>query len=131
VSLGRGTDYPFEVYGHPEMTDCDFRFTPRSTSGAKNPPLLGQECHGVDLRKQSGETSIAEGFTLRYIIDAYRRTGSRGEAFFTSFFEKLVGVDYIRQMIIEGRSEEEIRARWAGDVAHFREQRKPYLLYEE
>lgn len=131
VSLGRGTDYPFEVYGHPEMTGCDFRFTPRSTPGAKNPPLLGQECHGVDLRKQSGETAIAEGFTLRYVIDAYRRTGCRGEAFFTPFFEKLVGVDYIRKMIIEGRSEEEIRARWANDVIRFREQRKPYLLYEE
>ncbi|MBQ2703211.1 MAG: DUF1343 domain-containing protein [Alistipes sp.] len=131
MSLGRGTESPFEMYGHPEMTGCDFRFTPHSTSGAKNPPLLGQECHGVDLRKVDNETVISEGFTLQYVIDAYRRTGSRGEAFFTPFFEKLVGVDYIRKMIIAGASNEQICAKWQDDIAQFCNQRKPYLLYAE
>ena len=130
VSLGRGTEAPFEMYGHPTMSDCSFKFTPRSTAGAKNPPLLDQECQGVDLRKIDCERIISEGFTLKYVIDAYRRTGSRGDEFFRSFFEKLVGVDYVRQMIIEGRTEAEIRARWADDVARFCEQRTPYLLYE-
>ena len=130
VSLGRGTEAPFEMYGHPAMSDCNFKFTPRSTAGAKNPPLLDQECQGVDLRKIDCERIISEGFTLKYVIDAYRRTGSRGDEFFRSFFEKLVGVDYVRQMIIEGRTEAEIRARWADDVARFCEQRTPYLLYE-
>ncbi len=131
VSLGRGTDYPFEVYGHPEMTGCDFEFTPRTTAGAKNPPLLGEKCYGIDLRTVSGETAIADGFTLKYVIDAYNRTGRRGDAFFTSFFEKLVGVEYIRKMIIEGASNEEISSKWADDVARFRTQRQPYLLYAE
>ena len=131
VSLGRGTDSPFEIYGHPAMEGGDFVFTPRSTAGAKNPPLLGQECRGVDLRNLSSEQIISEGFTLKYLIDAYRRTGSRGDGFFTSFFEKLVGVDYIRRMIIEGRSEEEIRAVWQPDIEHFRAQCRPYLLYAE
>ena len=131
VSLGRGTDSPFEIYGHPAMEGCDFVFTPRSTAGAKNPPLLGQECRGVDLRNLSSEQIISEGFTLKYLIDAYRRTGSRGDGFFTSFFEKLVGVDYIRRMIIEGRSEEEIRAVWQPDIERFRTQCRPYLLYAE
>ena len=131
VSLGRGTDSPFEIYGHPAMEGGDFRFTPRSTAGAKNPPLLGQECRGVNLRNVSSEKIVSEGFTLKYLIDAYKRTGSRGDEFFSSFFEKLVGVDYIRRMIIEGRSEEEIRAVWQPDIAHFRAQRQPYLLYEE
>ena len=130
VSLGRGTEAPFEMYGHPSMSDCSFKFTPQSTAGAKNPPLLNQECCGVDLRKVDCETIISEGFTLKYVIDAYRRTGSRGDEFFRSFFEKLVGVDYVRQMIIEGRPEAEIRARWAEDVARFCERRTPYLLYE-
>lgn len=131
VSLGRGTDSPFEIYGHPAMEGCDFVFTPRSTAGAKNPPLLGQECRGVDLRNLSSEQIISEGFTLKYLIDAYRRTGSRGDGFFTSFFEKLVGVDYIRRMIIEGCSEEEIRAVWQPDIERFRAQCRPYLLYAE
>ena len=129
VSLGRGTDAPFEVYGHPAMNGCSYSFTPRSTAGAKNPPLLDQECQGVDLRKIDCETITSEGFTLKYLIDAYRRTGSRGDEFFSAFFEKLVGVDYVRKMVIEGRTDDEIRACWADDVARFCEQRQPYLLY--
>ena len=129
VSLGRGTDAPFEVYGHPAMNGCSYTFTPRSTAGAKNPPLLDQECQGVDLRKIDCETITSEGFTLKYLIDAYRRTGSRGDEFFSAFFEKLVGVDYVRKMVIEGRTDDEIRACWADDVARFCEQRQPYLLY--
>ena len=131
MSLGRGTDSPFEIYGHPEMRDCNFTFTPQQYPWAMNPPLLNQECRGVDLRNISSEVIISEGFTLKYLIDAYRRTGSRGQTFFTPFFEKLVGVDYIRQMIVEGRSEEEIRARWQSDISQFRTQRQPYLLYAE
>lgn len=131
ISLGRGTEAPFEMYGHPDMEGSSFAFTPRSTAGAKNPPLLDKLCRGVDLRNVDCETIISEGFTLKYILAAYRRTGSRGEEFFTPFFEKLVGVDYIRRMIIEGRSEEDIRAMWQQDIVRFREQRQPYLLYAE
>ncbi len=131
MSLGRGTKTPFEVYGHPDMKECDFSFTPCWTMWAKNPPLLDQKCYGVDLSGVPSKTVIAEGFTLKYVIDAYNRTGKRGDAFFTPFFEKLVGVDYIRQMIIAGATDSEIRAKWSEDVARFRTQRQPYLLYEE
>ncbi len=129
-SLGRGTDSPFEIYGHPAMKGCTFRFTPRSVAGAKNPPLKEVECFGVDLRNIEDEKVIANGFDLQYIIDAYRRT-ALGEAFFTPFFEKLVGVPYIRQMIIEGRSPADIRSRYADEVEQFRQSRRKYLLYEE
>ena len=91
-SLGRGTDHPFEAYGHPNIKDATFSFTPRSIAGAKYPPQLNKECHGVDLRDLPHEEIIAKGFNLEYIIDAYKRVGI-GEKFFTSFFEKLVGVD--------------------------------------
>lgn len=131
MSLGRGTEAPFEMYGHPEMVGCNFRFTPRSVAGAKNPPLLDKECCGVDLRNIDSETVISEGFTLEYLIDAYQRTGKRGDDFFTPFFEKLVGVDYVRKMIVEGYSAEDIEAVWQTDLANFRTQRQPYLLYEE
>ena len=129
-SLGRGTDYPFEVYGHPNIKDATFSFTPRSVAGAKYPPLLNKECFGVDLRSVPYEDIIANGFNLEYIIDAYKRVGI-GEGFFTSFFEKLVGVDYIRTMIIEGRSADEIKAKWQGDVEKFKVLRRKYLLYKE
>ena len=128
-SLGRGTEHPFEVYGHPNIKS-NFSFTPRSIAGAKYPPLRDKVCYGVDLRTIPHEEIIANGFNLEYIIDAYRRVGV-GEAFFTSFFEKLVGVDYIRKMIIEGRSANEIRAMWQSDVEKFKVLRRKYLLYKE
>ena len=129
VSLGRGTPFPFEVYGHPKYTGSDFTFTPRSVSGAKNPPLLDQKCYGVDLRNVPNEQVWENGFDLSYVIDAYSNL-DMGEKFFSSFFEKLVGVDYIRTMIMDGKSNEEIRAMWQDDVANFKVQREPYLLYE-
>ena len=129
-SLGRGTDAPFEMYGHPQMSGCSYSFTPRSVAGAKNPPLKDQLCYGVDLRGVDDEQIIANGFNLEYVIDAYNRT-NLGEQFFTRFFEKLVGVDYIRTMIMEGCSAQEIRARWQSDLEQFKTLRRKYLLYEE
>ncbi|MDR3094589.1 MAG: DUF1343 domain-containing protein [Bacteroidales bacterium] len=128
VSLGRGTPFPFQVYGHPAMRDCTFSFTPQSLPAATNPPLLGKLCHGVDLRSLSDKEIINNGFDLSCIIDAYQRMN--GKPFFTSFFEKLVGVDYVRTMIVEGKTAEEIKTVWQSDVEKFKEQRRPYLLYE-
>ena len=130
MSLGRGTSFPFEVYGHPQYKRSDFSFTPRSVPGAKNPPLLNKRCHGIDLREVPDELIRNNKFDLSYVIDAYNNL-NMGEKFFTSFFEKLVGVDYIRKDIIAGKTAEEIRKKWAGDVEAFKLQRKPYLLYEE
>lgn len=133
MSLGRGTPWPFSVYGHPSMTGCSFSFTPESRPGAKNPPLKGHRCFGRDLRNLDREEIIARGIDLGYVIDAYRNQGMkslRGN-FFTDFFDKLIGNTRVRRMIEQGATAEEIRSTWAGDVARFRQQRKPYLLYKE
>lgn len=130
VSLGRGTDSPFMIYGHPDMKGRDFEFTPRSVAGAKNPPQLDKLCHGVDLSAISDDEAIAQGINLSYLIDAYRDLGM-GDKFFRSFFELLIGRGDIRGMIEQGMSAEEIKATWADDVARFKEQRRPYLLYAE
>jgi len=130
VSLGRGTDAPFEIYGHPDMKNRTFDFTPRSVPGAKNPPQLDQLCHGVDLRSMPESEAIAQGINLEYLIDAYRDLGM-GDKFFRSFFELLIGRGDIRQMIEDGKSAAEIKATWAGDVEKFKQQRRPYLLYAE
>lgn len=130
VSLGRGTDKPFQIYGHPDMKGYSYSFTPRSVPGAKNPPLLSKRCHGADLSGKSDEELRREGLNLTYVIDAYRNLNI-GDRFFTSFFELLMGTSYVRQMIKEGRSAEEIRARWMPEVERFKEQRRPYLLYNE
>ena len=130
VSLGRGTDLPFQVYGHPRMTGYDYSFTPRSTPAAKNPPQRDKLCHGVNLSTLDEAALRTKGIDLSYLIDAYRNLGM-GDKFFTSFFEKLMGVGYVRRMIGQGKSADEIEATWQDDVARFKEQRKPYLLYDE
>jgi uncharacterized protein YbbC (DUF1343 family) len=130
MSLGRGTNFPFEVYGHPDMKNCEFSFTPQSMPGAKEPPLWGKKCFGVDLRSISHEEIFAKGFDLSYIIDAYNNLAI-GKEFFGWGLERLVGVSYIREMINEGKPADEIKLMWKDDVENFKKQRKPYLLYEE
>ena len=130
ISVGRGTDFPFQIYGHPKLKG-NYTFTPHSTSGAKNPPLKGEVCHGQDLRTLPSDSCIwQEGIDLKYLVDCYRQLGG-GEHFFLPIFNKLTGVDYIREMIISGADAEQIEALWKDDVQQFRIQRKPYLLYEE
>lgn len=131
VSLGRGTNKAFQMYGHPNMKGYDFSFIPRSIPGAKNPPQLDKVCYGVDLRTTPSIDEInAKGIDLSYIIDAYNNL-NLGDHFFRSFFELETGQAYVRQMIKEGKSADQIKAMWQEDVAKFKEQRKPYLLYPE
>jgi len=129
VSLGRGTDKAFQMYGHPNMKGYSFSFTPRSIPGAKFPPQLNKECYGVDLRTTPSIEEINKtGINLEYVIDAYKNL-NLDDHFFRSFFELLIGKSYVRKMIMEGKSAAEIKAMWADDVVTFKQQRKPYLLY--
>ena len=130
VSLGRGTTLPFQVYGHPNMTGYSYSFTPKSIPGAKTPPQLDKTCHGVNLSNLTDEEICKNGVDLSYLIDAYQNL-NLGDHFFSSFFEKLVGRDYVRKMIIDGKSAAEIKAVWQDDVIKFKKQRAPYLLYAE
>ncbi len=132
VSGGRGTQFPFEVYGHPDMTGYSFSFVPESIPGAKNPRYQGQECHGVDLREKPVEEIWGEKSNLDYIVDAYSNLGI-GDDFFLAnkHFELLVGVSWVREMIEAGESAETVSARWADEVEAFKALRRPYLLYEE
>lgn len=142
VSEGRGTGFPFEVYGHPDMTGQPFSFTPESIPGASRPRFMGQECHGKDLRSLPLDMLLARGIDFSYVIDAYRNLGI-GDAFFgindlDGHFELLTGTRRVRE-IIESAGEEEspeelserIKAGWKEEVASFKELRKQYLLYDE
>ena len=133
VSMGRGTDKPFQQYGHPNMKAChDYSFTPKSLPGATKPVLLGEKCYGRDLSSIPYDTIWRGQMSLAYVIDAYRCLKNQGKAdrFFTSFFDKLLGQTYVREMIERGCSETEIRARWKNEVKEFKQKRQKYLLYE-
>lgn len=131
LSLGRGTDKPFQVYGHPNIKDKEFTFTPVPNYGAKDPRYKNQVCYGVDLRREPSIAQIMEdGINFSYIIDAYKSMNLDRNYFFGSGFELETGQLWIRNMIKEGKSAAEIKAAWAKDVEAFKKQREPYMLYE-
>lgn len=130
MSMGRGTEAPFEIFGHPELTGYDFKFTPMPNAGSATPPYNGRLCYGIDLRTLSNEEIWHNGIDLSYLVDAYHNL-NMGEAFFTPMFEKLIGVKWVREMIVAGEGAEAIEARWAEDVEEFKRLRHKYLLYAE
>ena len=125
ISVGRGTYFPFQVYGYPDKKYGDFSFEPVSIEGmSKTPPHQNKICYGKDLRNEP----LTHQFTLEYLIDAYQISGKK-EKFFNNFFDKLAGTDQLRKDILAGKSAEEIKASWQSDLQKFKEQSNPYLLY--
>ncbi len=133
ISVGRGTPYPFQVFGHPDLEEnvYPFRFTPESVRAAPAPPHKGKVCKGTDLRDKDPELIRNRGkLNLGFLIRAYQDFPDK-DRFFNSFFELLAGSSYLRQQIKAGYSEEEIRETWQEDLESFRKIREKYLIYEE
>jgi uncharacterized protein YbbC (DUF1343 family) len=126
VSVGRGTDFPFQVIGYPDYPQKDFSFTPVSKEGAKNPPYLNQLCYGTDYRQNNFEKY---NFSLQPLIHYYQ-TAKNKATFFNDFFTKLAGTKQLRQQIEAGMTEEEIRATWQADLTQYKQMREKYLLYQ-
>lgn len=135
-TAGRGTDWPFTIYGCPDASPDPswpvFRFTPRSMPGALKPRYQGQECLGRNLRDLPLEEILRQGIDLRFVEDAFRSVGSSPDFFQpNNAFEKRVGVDWIARMLLDGFSSADIEARWQPDIEAFKALRRPYLLYPE
>lgn len=132
VSVGRGTTYPFQVLGTPTLplSRSGFRFMPRALEGFdKNPLHKDRYCYGTDLR-----TTVApKGFSLQYVIGWYReyKQQQKEKEFFTRphWFDLLMGTDQVRKDIVQGKTEEEIRAAWQKELTAYKTIRKKYLLY--
>ena len=130
ISLGRGTPFPFQVYGSPELPDKGFSFIPESVPGAKNPPLLGKKCYGTDLRNAIKDKLVpSPRINLEWLIDAYVNYPDKNN-FFTSYFDVLAAGPLLREQIQKGMSAEEIRATWKDGLEKFGKIREKYLLYE-
>jgi uncharacterized protein YbbC (DUF1343 family) len=130
LSLGRGTSFPFQVFGSPEMPDRGFSFTPESVPGAKNPPLLGKKCYGTDLRDAISRKLVPRPeINLDWIIDAYRDFPEK-DRFFNSYFDVLAGGPVLREQIINGMTSEQIRVSWKDGLRKYSETRAKYLLYK-
>ena len=129
VSVGRGTDKPFQCIGFPECTLGDYAFTPLSTPGALNPPYQGITCIGLDLSSYGDfYTRLDPGLNLEWLIGMYKASPDKAK-FFNPFFDKLAGNSSLRKAVVEGKSEEDIRASWRKELNAFKDKRKAYLLY--
>ncbi len=124
VSIGRGTDKQFQVYGSPFLPDEGYSFTPQPNEGAKNPPHNGKRCHGRDL---SAHPRL-EKLEIKWLMEAYSKTADK-KSFFNNFFVKLAGTDELRKQIESGKSEAEIRKSWQSGLDAFKAIRSKYLLY--
>lgn len=133
ISVGRGTDMPFQVYGHPALQNCAFQFTPLSKPGASKPPHENATCLGVDLRVKTREVLQRENkLNLSFLLHAYQNY-PKPDSFFLAngFFEKLAGTSLLREQIVQNVSEEAIRASWQPALNVYKDTRKRYLLYAE
>lgn len=131
VSAGRGTDFPFQVFGHPGYGDTTFYFTPESKPGASiNPKFKRKTCYGKDLRYLPIDSlkSMNE-ISLKYLLETYRKV-TPNKDFFNNYFDVLAGTENFRLDIVAGKTEEEIRARWKEGLEKYSPIRKKYLLYE-
>jgi uncharacterized protein YbbC (DUF1343 family) len=128
VSVGRGTDKPFSKYGHPDFEYTGYTFTPVSIPGAsKYPKHENKICNGYDLTDDVTNLKMFGKINISYILNAYEQIGDSN--FFNPFFDKLAGNDELREQIISGKSEEEIRASWDSDLENYKTIRAKYLLY--
>ncbi|MDV3310042.1 MAG: DUF1343 domain-containing protein [Cyclobacteriaceae bacterium] len=126
ISVGRGTQTPFQVIGNPLLTDMPYHFTPVSIEGMmKNPPFENQVCYGLDLR----DVPVEPRLNIQYVIDMYNAYPDK-KNFFTRYFNTLAGNDILRQQIEAGVSEAEIRESWKPGLEAYLQMREKYLLYQ-
>ena len=143
VSVGRGTEYPFETYGSPylaDMKEYDYNYIPVSMEGAVSPMYQDKTCYGRDLRTIPLSDIRNNGLNLSYLIDAYNAINeSSCEAVFWGpkyndghyWIDYLMGTDNVRLMIEDGKSAEKIKASWKEELDDFKEKRRQYLLYTD
>lgn len=135
VSVGRGTDFPFQIIGSPTTKNLKFRFMPHSMKGSDKHPLHQDAyCYGLNL---SSEKNIPKGFSLQYVIQFYNYfqnlTKHAEKEFFTRphWFDLLMGTNQVRLDILKNKTEEQIRSAWQKKLNQYKEIRKKYLLYED
>ncbi|MBL7928236.1 MAG: DUF1343 domain-containing protein [Bacteroidia bacterium] len=132
LSIGRGTEFPFQVVGFPGFKDGDLEFTPVTIDGVvKNPPYENRKCKGIDLRAFGEEyMKNFRGIYLYWLTGLYEAFPDK-EKFFTPFFNKLAGTDELMKQIKNKMPEEDIRQSWQKELSQFKKIRSKYLLYDD
>jgi uncharacterized protein YbbC (DUF1343 family) len=142
LSEGRGTDYPFCIFGHPSFSKDLFKFKPISKSGATNPKFVNQDCYGWNVFKESIHETLLDlnkQIQIKYLINAYQLFSKKDEFFIIPkseqekdyFFNKLAGSNKLLNQIKQNKSADEIRKSWQQKITTFKKIRKKYLLYKD
>lgn len=126
VSVGRGTDHPFEVIGHPDYALGSYKFTPQPNAGSKYPPLEGKECFGQSFVG----TEATHELTLKYLLSYYQELKD-DTTFFRDYIDLLAGTKEFRKQVEANWTEEQIRATWQPKLDAYKAMRKKYLLYKD
>lgn len=139
LNHGRGTYFPFTVFGSPELKGIyEFSYTPTGIKGmAETPLFMDQVCYGIDLRNYDVNLLVkSKQINLKWVIELYKAHPHK-EKFFDSKLsnqmnnvEIQTGSGLFRQQIIDGKSEEEIRASWEPGLSEYKVMRKKYLIYK-
>ena len=127
VSIGRGTDYPFQVIGHPKYESNKFSFIPTSVKAESKPKFQNEECYGVNLINYKVKNEI----NLEYLIMFYNSLKSKTSDFFGENFYRIAGNKKLEEQIKNGTSEKEIRESWSKGISNYKKMRKKYLLYKD
>ena len=132
LNVGRGTDFPFQVFGAPDYTDSSFSYTPRRIDGAsKFPPHEGQQCFGVDLREYPVNNLIKlKKINIDWLINSYNTTSTTDD-FFNTYFFNISGTKQLKEQIKHNKSAKEIRQSWQPGLEKFKKIRSNYLLYKD
>ncbi|WP_018613843.1 exo-beta-N-acetylmuramidase NamZ family protein [Segetibacter koreensis] len=143
LSEGRGTDKPFQIFGHPSLPQNLYSFTPVANAGASDPKLKNQLCYGWNISGSNEQIlkEINNHIQIKYLLEAYKLFPDKENFFIKArkanakptdyFFNKLAGNAELMQQIIDGKSEAEIRKSWEPKLSAFKKIRKKYLLYQD
>ena len=134
LSEGRGTEAPFQIFGHPTLPSYLYSFTPKPTAGAKNSKCFFQKCYGWYI---SGSNEVIlkkleNTLQLKYLLDAYQLFPGKDSFFLkNNFFNQLAGSDLLMEQIKQSENESTIRTSWEPALGNFKTIRKKYLLYKD
>lgn len=132
ISVARGTTYPFQAFGHPDLPSAGFSFIPAPIEGkSKHPPMENRTCNGLDLRGYNSVDFLKSGqLNLTWLLDTYKAFPDKNK-FFNNYFEKLAGTLELRKQLVAGSSEAQIRESWQSGLNSFRLIRKKYVIYAD
>jgi uncharacterized protein YbbC (DUF1343 family) len=134
MSVGRGTDRPFQIFGHPEYAIGDYEFTPMSIPGAQSPLYKDLQCRGAELQEFGQDYfERSRKLNFQWLLQSYQyfNNAGKGEVFFNAFFEKLAGTAKLREVIVSGYDTAEAGSFWKAELDTYLAMRKQYLLYPD